>query len=334
MTSQPATATATAVMFSGTRKHPSATDATPPKAKARMIDSSQSILEKLDQLSSQQQKFREEQRGLRDSLEKRLGDMESKLKDICQNVVKELVDEFQLELAQVSNRLAEMEGQVTDRGKAMREDIITLKSRVERVEENTVRRTEFSPDVSVVCYGLGYEVEEDLDQKVRRLLKDGLKLDICYQAVERTPQVNDKPGVVKIELKSIQDKIKVLRNKSKLSDGGYRRVYLRSAQTHAERVLHHNTQLLLKELGVDGKYRASGNGKLITRNDNNGSSDGRGDRRDGIDQDGYETVGRWGGAGHRGRGRGGQGGDARGGGHGGNQGQGRFTRGGSQTQRD
>ena len=43
----------------------------------------------------------------------------------------------------------------------------------------------------------------------------------------------------------------------------YRRVYMRSSQTHAERISQHNTQTLLQELGMDRRFRLTGNGRLM-----------------------------------------------------------------------
>ena len=77
--------------------------------------------------------------------------------------------------------------------------------------------------------------------------------------VERAARVksyrDDKPGLVKIRLPSVTDKVNVLRHKRVLQSGAYRRVFIRSPQSHTDRLIQHNIQTLLKELPNGDQYR-------------------------------------------------------------------------------
>ena len=77
---------------------------------------------------------------------------------------------------------------------------------------------------------------------------------------------------LKIEFRTKEDKIKILQNKGKLQEHQtYQRVYMRSSMSHSERINQMNTHILLKEIGADHRYRISGNGKLLNREqDGNG----------------------------------------------------------------
>ena len=82
----------------------------------------------------------------------------------------------------------------------------------------------------------------------------------------RTPHRDNKPGIVKIQFKDKDTKIAVLREKSRLlQDERYKRVFIRSSQPHIERVAQKNTMAILREMGIDHKYRFSGNGKLVPK---------------------------------------------------------------------
>ena len=86
----------------------------------------------------------------------------------------------------------------------------------------------------------------------------------------RTPLRDNKPGIVKIEFKDTDTKVAVLRAKSQLgNDDRYRRVFIRSAQSHVERVSQKNTMAVLREMGLEDKFRFTGNGKLVPKQPTN-----------------------------------------------------------------
>ena len=85
----------------------------------------------------------------------------------------------------------------------------------------------------------------------------------------RLDSKSNKPGVVKVQLKTKQDKITILyEQKEQLKQiPRYKRVYIRSAQTHEERIMRLNMQTLLNDLPNGDDYRFTGNGRLVKKDD-------------------------------------------------------------------
>ena len=125
----------------------------------------------------------------------------------------------------------------------------------------------FDPDRTVVVTGVRYSRSEDILQKAKDLVGKGLELgDVEVINATRTPFRDDKPGIVKVEFNSREEKLSVLRAKLKLqSSAEYKRVFIRSAQSHAERLVQINNKVILKELGVEHKFRFTGNGRLVLK---------------------------------------------------------------------
>ena len=69
----------------------------------------------------------------------------------------------------------------------------------------------------------------------------------------------NRPGIVQMELKNLEDKKKVLRTKSSLRDSDkYKRVYLKGGQTHAKHLNDLNFRTLLNEMQGGNRYRLTG----------------------------------------------------------------------------
>ena len=78
-----------------------------------------------------------------------------------------------------------------------------------------------------------------------------------------------RPGVIKLELCSKEDKIEVLRNKNKLGNSDkFQKVFIRSSQSHTERLIELNFKTLLQEIPNGGQYRVTGNGRLVNKQNN------------------------------------------------------------------
>ncbi|XP_013866651.1 uncharacterized protein LOC106519492 [Austrofundulus limnaeus] len=148
-----------------------------------------------------------------------------------------------------------------------------LVSRMEKIElkmaENETRGKSFDPDVSLIVAGLPQaDGDEDVVTKVKDLLREGLRCEPVPEVVaaERVRARGQHPGLVKVELKSVQDKVMVLRRKSKLRDhANYERVFVSSAKSHAERLLDYNLRTLLREIPAGKHYYLAANGRLVKR---------------------------------------------------------------------
>lgn len=67
-------------------------------------------------------------------------------------------------------------------------------------------------------------------------------------AVEHVRAQGTKPGLVRVGLQSVEEKVAVLRRKAKLKDHDrFQRMFVSSAKSHAERLLDLNFRTLLRE---------------------------------------------------------------------------------------
>ena len=141
--------------------------------------------------------------------------------------------------------------------------------RIAQVEEQIAnfKEPEYPIEKTCVVINLRERSNEDINKMCIDLVKKGMGLqNITPKRCKRLESRTDKPGVVKMELKSKEDKIDVLRAKENLSANGYPRVYVRSSQTHEERVSRMNMQTILKELPNGKDFRITGHGKLVRNN--------------------------------------------------------------------
>ncbi|CAJ1066510.1 PREDICTED: uncharacterized protein LOC106519492 [Xyrichtys novacula] len=168
--------------------------------------------------------------------------------------------------------LKEIEKATKDMRANLDTEVGILCARMEKMEkkisDTEARKKSFDPETSVIVVGLPESEVEDLMSKVRDLLHDGLGCDtvVCPVAVERMSARGNRPGLVKVELSSVQVKIAVLRRKSKLKDNErFNKVYVSSAKSHAERLLELNFRSLIRETAVGKDFYLTGNGRLMKR---------------------------------------------------------------------
>lgn len=146
-----------------------------------------------------------------------------------------------------------------------------ISSRMERIEAKIAAKCatpSFDPNVSIIIVGLPQDDNEDLMAKVVNLLRDGLRCDPVPTpaAVERVRARGTKPGLVKVELPSVEEKVAVLRRKAKLKDNDrFQRVFLSSAKSHSERLVDLNFRTLLRETSILKDYYVTANGRLVKR---------------------------------------------------------------------
>ncbi|KAJ8412585.1 hypothetical protein AAFF_G00129210 [Aldrovandia affinis] len=109
-----------------------------------------------------------------------------------------------------------------------------------KIAEKAAQKKISEPDVSLIIVGLPQADDEDLMANVKDLLCEGLDCDPVPDlvAVECIRGRGRQPGLVKVELRSVQEKEAVLRRKSKLkSSERFQKVYVSSAKSHTERLL-------------------------------------------------------------------------------------------------
>ena len=98
-------------------------------------------------------------------------------------------------------------------------------------------------------FGVKRNVDENVEELAKKLIQgsEGLGMyDVTVVRATRGGVRDTKQGILKIELKSENEKIVVLRNKHKLEDSQiFSKVYIRQSHSHAEQVMERNTKTLL-----------------------------------------------------------------------------------------
>ena len=130
-------------------------------------------------------------------------------------------------------------------------------------------------DITVIAKGLPFIDGEDLLTTARELIEtmgEDVYSRVNVVAASRLrARYRNKPGLVKISLANVDQKVLVLRNKRKLKDTvEFKRVYLEGTKSHAERLIEINTRALLRELPQGRTYRVAGNGRLLRRQNQHG----------------------------------------------------------------
>ena len=129
--------------------------------------------------------------------------------------------------------------------------------------------------ITVIAKGLPFIDGEDLLTTARELIEtmgEDVYSRVNVVAASRLrARYRNKPGLVKISLANLEQKVLVLRNKRKLKDTvEFKRVYLEGAKSHVERLIEINTRALLRELPQGRTYRVAGNGRLLRRQNQHG----------------------------------------------------------------
>jgi len=173
--------------------------------------------------------------------------------------VTERVNELDDKLANVEPRVGDCEMRL-----AVVEDNLDENIR----EQKPVIPEEFPVETTLVCSGLREDPREDIPVKTQDLICHGLGLvSVKVERAVHLASRNNKPGLIKIQLPTKDDQVAALRCKRNLNYTGYLSVYLRSFTSHTDGVLHQNFMTILKELPNGDKYRATNNGKLVTKDE-------------------------------------------------------------------
>ena len=114
------------------------------------------------------------------------------------------------------------------------------------------------------------ESEENLHSVCKQIFTDGVGLEgVNPVRCERMKSNYNKSSVVKVELRSSEEKSTLLKGKHKLRGTElYREIYTRLSQTREERLLRANMKTILAELRKGKEYRLTAHGRIVkNRND-------------------------------------------------------------------
>ena len=178
----------------------------------------------------------------------------------------------------VSAKLDSFKKDLSDQVESIKEtlylEIGRIESRIHLIEEKlsvveakVEKDNDYPTDTTVVVINLKEDANEDIKEKCLELITQGLGLREmqpvrCCRLLSR----DGRPGLVKLQLSSKEDKIRILKQKNELANTTkYKRVYVRSSQTHEERLLRLNFQALLDDMPGGSNFRIAGNGRLVKK---------------------------------------------------------------------
>ena len=160
------------------------------------------------------------------------------------------------EVHQIQTQLNMDIGQLTTRCEG-------LEARLDRLEQ----KFHYDIDTTIVAQYVPVGNDEDVNllRHAEKLVQEGTgTVDARVVRAKRLNSKNNKPGIMKIEMASLDEKIAVLRNKRKLKDHpAYNMVYIRSSKSHEQRLLEANVADLLYMLPDGDQYRIAGNGRIV-----------------------------------------------------------------------
>ena len=185
-----------------------------------------------------------------------------------------------------------------------------LEKKVEGFEKKQEEKDAFNEEQTVILSFLPQNDNEDLNQEVDTLIRQGLRLPhIPIVNTKRLNSTGNKPGIVKVQFKNLDDKKRVLNAKFNLAESqDYKKVHIRSSRSHADRLQEQNLKTLINfAFPANKDLYFTSNGRLMV----SGFADGRDGGRDGVQDRG------------RGRDRGGDRGGGRDGGRSNGRGVGR-----------
>ena len=109
------------------------------------------------------------------------------------------------------------------------------------------------------------ESEENLHSVCKQIFTDGVGLEgVNPVRCERMKSNYNKSSVVKVELKSAEEKRTLLKGKYKLRGTElYREIFMRPSQTREERLLRANMKTILAELPKGKEYRLTAHGRIV-----------------------------------------------------------------------
>ena len=126
-----------------------------------------------------------------------------------------------------------------------------------------------NPEVTIIATNVELEHDEDILETARDLVSQLSESVTVTAAARLRSRVQGKPGLVKISLSTVEEKVKILREKRKLKEvGRYRNVLLRGSKSHTERLIELNARTLLSEIPHGHQYRITSNGGIVKKTPN------------------------------------------------------------------
>ena len=126
------------------------------------------------------------------------------------------------------------------------------------------------PDLTLTVSGIAVSDEEHPIGKARALIRElgeEVATEITVTAAVRLPaKLTDRPPILKFSVENFDQKVLVLRNKSKLRTvQSHEDVYIRSSKSRIERLIEMNARTVLRNLPQGCDFRVDGRGRIVNR---------------------------------------------------------------------
>ena len=87
------------------------------------------------------------------------------------------------------------------------------------------------------------------DEDVKKLIEEGMRLNISVKSLQRASSINNRAGIVTLELHSTDDKMQLLRSKSKLRQSmDYFNVYIEDTNSSVQMRIEQKLQMLMRDV--------------------------------------------------------------------------------------
>ena len=113
----------------------------------------------------------------------------------------------------------------------------------------------------------GLKPKNNIATDVMHMMKYGMGIEtINTKTIEQLNTRHGAPTMLRVELYTLDDKIRILKNKQKLRHTrDYYQVFIRPEKSQTERIMEANNQTLLEMLPNGEMYNVASNGRIIRR---------------------------------------------------------------------
>ena len=278
------------------------TDPSKPVTMAPKVDKSQSdfekrLLDKMDTLATkadlESMVKKEDIKSLEDDvkgLKTEFGKLSISL-DTTKTELKGKIDQLKTDL---SGEISQVRGELTSEMATVNHRFEQFGDRLSKLETNQPQRKEFDKMFSVVITGLSYVPDEDPIQRAQLVVEAMGINDIPVIRAKRygCKPLQGKPGVIKVEFSSEQEKDRVLESAKNLNnDPVFKKVYVNPKRDDMQmaQVRSMNKLLDLIPGARETKY-VNWNAEIVDKRDSGSAGAGRG-RRGGYGRGNYNNIG-------------------------------------------
>ena len=234
-----------------------------------MTDKHEFLVSMLDGMGKKMQKMTDSM----DNLEKRVHKLEA--------TQEQTLNDAQAIFQTANSRQNDLETQMNHGTKRMNDAIHewqTIDQRIRNIEtylkgqtttqcSHTCTDNDSKESRSIAIYGLPEYGE--VRNTVNKLFHDMYLQNVRCKTAHRTPNRQNKVGVVIAEMESLQDKQEILKRKRYVrSYPQYANVYIKTSKTHTEQVMDANFHAVLNEIPNGSSYYVSDNGRILSKQNN------------------------------------------------------------------